>query len=164
MPADAKPLAGVPSRLRAPRRANRFVRLCFGFLTVLAAIVVNPAQVEAQEYGFLGAPGHWCTFNRACNWTAHAGIAFGTTYALDKLGVPLPLAAGTGAALFVGKEVRDHMKWGDFWTFDSLVDLGTGVVGAGLAYWLLKPDEHTVAAPFVDADGRMGLELRLPLL
>lgn len=148
----------------AAHARTRYARFWLATLALVLTAAATPSPVNAQNYGPLGAPGHWCTFNRACNWTAHAGIAFGTTYMLDKVGVPLPVAAGTGAALFIGKEVRDHIKWGDFWTFDSLVDLGTGVAGAGLAYWLLRADGSPPAAPYVDAEGRMGLELRLPLL
>jgi len=151
--------AGSRKRLTA-----RLGKSATALLLAAAASASFAAPTEAQEYGVLGAPGHWCTFNRTCNWTAHASIAFGTTYALHKLDVPLHFAAGAGAALFLGKEIRDHRKWGDFWTFDSLVDLGTGVAGAGIAYWLLKPDESAMPMPYVDPAGRMGLESRLPLL
>lgn len=164
MSGNAARLTTVPltsSRERNRRRRRNGPGFWSGMILIAAACAVTPSKVEAQEYGPLGAPGHWCTFNRACNWTAHAGIAFGTTYALNKVHVPLPIAAGAGAALFVGKEVRDHMKWGDFWTFDSLVDLGTGVAGAGLAYWLLRPDEPTGAAPYLGEDGQLGLSLNL---
>lgn len=163
MSRNAARITEVTRTSSCKRRPIGLQGLLPALILTIAVIGAAPANASAQEYGFLGAPGHWCTFNRACNWTAHAGIAFGTTYVLDKVGVPLPVAAGAGAALFIGKEVRDHIKWGDFWTFDSLVDMGTGVAGAGLAYWLLKPDERSLAAPFVDAEGRMGLELRLPL-
>ena len=154
-------LSDASARGLRPAGPRRFSRT-LGLLAVLLGIGFGrPAPAEAQITVF-GAPGHWCTFNRPCNWTAHAGIAFGTTWALHKVDVPLPLAAGIGGGLFLGKEIRDHVKWGDFWTFDSLVDLGTGVAGAALAYWVLKPDDETpVPMPVVGRDGTVGLQLRL---
>ncbi len=142
-------------------RRNRWARRTWAGLFLAAALVtLQPTSAAAQHRPF-GDAGHWCTFNRPCNWTAHAAIAFGTTYALDGLNVPLPLAAGVGAGLFLGKEIRDHLKWGDFWTFDSLVDLASGVVGAGAAYLVLRPDPDARAEPYRDAAGRTGLSMRL---
>lgn len=150
-----------------PRRDGHLVRAIktagasFILAFVFSAQLAEPAQ--AQEYGIFGKPGHWCMFNRACDWSSHATIAFGTTYLLQKVDVPLHYAAGAGAAIFVGKEIRDHVKWGDFWTFDSLMDLAAGVAGAGLAYWVFQPDDRAMPRPYVDWEGQIGLELDLPL-
>jgi hypothetical protein len=88
---------------------------------------------------------HWCIFNRPCNWASHATIALGVTYGLSRLDVPREYAAGAAALLFVGKELRDHAKWGDVWgTPDSVGDMLSGFAGATVGYLLLRETSRPV--------------------
>jgi len=128
--------------------AARFARM----KTLLTAALVFgwslgaiTAQARAQAPGnFLTQALHDCTFTRPCNWSSHALIAFGGTYALHKLGVPKEAAAGAAALLFVGKEVRDHLKWRVLGSPDSNGDMISGCAGALLAYFVLQRSDRAV--------------------
>ncbi len=96
-------------------------------------------QVRAQSSdNLVGRAVHQCTFTRACNWGSHALIAFGATYALHELELPIAAAAGTAALLYVGKEVRDHLRWGVIGSADSNGDILSGWAGALIAYYMIK--------------------------
>jgi hypothetical protein len=139
------------------------MRVRIGLAIVGLLACVSPASSRAQtDTNMLGRTMHACTFNRPCNWTAHAAIAFGATYGLRALHVPTAWAAGTAALLFVGKELRDQMKWGVLGTADSNGDLVSGLAGALLAYHVSRHSRMaTRLAIAVDAQGRAQLAVRL---
>jgi len=137
------------------------IALCLvGLPTLLAA------QDATREHalGPVGHALHWCTFNTPCNWTSHAAIAAGVVAGLRRAEVSPKLAAASAALLFVAKEVRDHARWGDFGSTDSLGDLAAGVLGAYVGYRLFGRDHESRLAPILVEDGeatRVGLRLRL---
>ncbi len=74
------------------------MRILIGLLAMAAVMApATPVAVWAQsDRNVVSQALHDCTFSRPCNWTSHAAIAFGTTYALRALRVPTELAAGRG--------------------------------------------------------------------
>jgi hypothetical protein len=97
----------------------------------------DAAAQAAPTRSAMGDAVHWCTFNRPCNWGSHATIATGIVWGLSRLDVKPEYAAVTAALFFVGKEVRDHQKWGHvLGTPDSMVDMLSGVAGAYFGYRL----------------------------
>jgi hypothetical protein len=140
-------------------------------LRIALALIIAPTLASAQtgepqrKLGPIGDAAHWCTFTRPCNWASHAGIALGVAQAMPKLGVSREVAAGAAALLFVGKEVRDHLKWGDFGSRDSLGDLAAGLVGAYVGYRLHgreeKPGTVTPVIYSTDGDAAVGVRLKL---
>ncbi len=132
--------------------------LALGFL-----IVARPERTTAQAAGnLLTQAVHDCTFARPCNWTSHALIAFGTTYLLHRLRVPAPAAAGAAALLYVGKEVRDHLKWGVLGSADSNGDLLSGCAGALIAFYAVNPSfRESVAAITLEVRERTWLTVKL---
>ena len=111
-------------------------------LAALVAVVLAgfatpvTAQIGALERPIADAV-HWCTFHRACNWTSHASIGTGIVVGLHAVGVKPQYAAVASALFYIGKEVREEAEWGGvIGTFDSNMDMVTGVVGA-FAGWLL---------------------------
>src|SRR5262245_21261831 len=130
--------------------SSKFARNVAAGFILLAA----PIQLQAQTSGaFVSRAYHYCTFTRPCNWGSHAILAFGATYTLNKVGLPRGAAAGAAALLFVGKEVRDHLKWGVLGSADSNGDLAAGLIGAVIAYQLLRP---TIRVP----EGTSALDVR----
>jgi hypothetical protein len=80
-----------------------------------------------------------CTFNRACTTVQHVAIATGVTWSLERVGVDPLLSAATATAVFAGKEIRDHAKWGrNLDRRDSSADLLAGIAGSliGLALFV----------------------------
>jgi hypothetical protein len=128
----------------------KIARNVFAGFLLLAA----PATLRAQAPGLLSRAIHDCTFTTPCNWSSHAILAFGATYALNKAGVPRAASAGTAVLFFVGKEVRDHLKWGVLGSADSNGDLAAGVIGAVVAYHVLR--HSTIEIP----EGSFALEIR----
>jgi hypothetical protein len=126
-------------------------------------LIAAPIQLQAQSSrAFLGRAYHYCTFTQACNWSSHAIIAFSATYMLNKAGLPRGASAGAAALFFVGKEVRDHLKWGVLGSADSNGDLATGVIGAAIAYQLLRPTIRVPEATFaLDVRERAWLTIKL---
>jgi len=107
----------------------------------------------------------FCTFNRPCNWASHATIAFGAAYVLHRLDIPDAAAAGAAALFYVGKEIRDHMRWGVLGSTDSNGDILSGCAGALLAYYLaLRPraDRHAHVAVELGAPTRFMILLDAP--
>ena len=98
----------------------------------------------------------FCAFNRPCNWASHAAIAFGAAWLLhQRLDVPEAAAAGAAALFYVGKEIRDHMRWGVLGSEDSNGDILSGCAGALLAYYLAR-------RPQTDPHARVAVELGAP--
>lgn len=125
--------------LDAPRNGHAMKPLLSLCIALVAFCAPGTVQAQARNEGHtlgpvVGGALHWCTFNRPCNWTGHATIALGVVYGLRKLDVAPEVAAGSAVLLFVGKEIRDHMKWGDFGSTDSIGDLAAGVLGALVGY------------------------------
>jgi hypothetical protein len=105
---------------------------------------------------------HWCIFNRPCNWAGHASIALGVTYGLNRLDVPREYAAGAAALVFVGKELRDHAKWGNVWgTPDSVGDMLSGFAGATVGYLLLREVSRPIELAMTEA-GSMAIGVTIP--
>src|SRR5690606_21989403 len=107
----------------------------------------------------------FCAFNRACNWASHAAIAFGMANLLHRLDVPEAAAAGAAALFYVGKEIRDHVRWGVLGSTDSNGDILSGCAGALLAYYLvLRPegDRHPRIAVELGAPTRFMIRLDAP--
>jgi hypothetical protein len=133
---------------------------------VWGVLLAWPAASAAQSSGnIVGRVVHDCTFSRPCNWGSHAVIAFSTAYVLRELHVPAPAAAGAAMLLYVGKEVRDHLKWRVLGSADSNGDLLSGCAGALLAYYLMKHGPPvTRVALMVGLDGRtiFAVNLRSP--
>jgi len=85
----------------------------------------------------------WCTFHsRSCNFTAHGAVAYGATRAGAKLGLDPRIAATIAGGYFVYREIQQDRQWGDFWTYDSLMDLLSRVTGAVLAYHHINQNER----------------------
>jgi len=126
----------------------------------------RPAVVRAQtpHDTRIGQAMHWCLFNRPCNWTSHASIATGIVYGLDRLNIRTEYAAAFAALVFVGKEVRDHLKWGDvLGSPDSMGDMLSGFIGASAGYLLFRDRPRSPLALDVSADGGTRVGVRLPL-
>ncbi len=107
----------------------------------------------------------FCAFNRPCNWASHAAIAFGMANLLHRLDVPEAAAAGAAALFYVGKEIRDHVRWGVLGSTDSNGDILSGCAGALLAYYLvLRPeaDRHPRIAVELGAPTRFMIRLDAP--
>lgn len=67
--------------------------------------------------------------------------------------------------MFVGKEIRDQMKWGVLGSADSNGDLVSGLAGSLLAYYLShRSMPATGFAVAFNAEGRtqLGIRLRAP--
>jgi hypothetical protein len=112
-----------------------------------------------QDHGLI----HRCIFNRPCNWTSHAAIASGVVFGLHELKVRSEYALAASALLYIGKEVRDHLKWGNvLGTYDSNGDVVSGVLGAYISYRLVKHMERKSVRPLLVPDGAgttLGLEI-----
>jgi len=122
------------------------------------------ARAQALPQPFAAAF-DFCAFNRPCNWASHAAIAFGAAYLLHRLDVPEAAAAGAAALFYVGKEIRDHMRWGVLGSTDSNGDILSGCAGALLAYYLaLRPraDRHAHVAVELGAPTRFMILLDAP--
>ena len=137
-------------------------------LALAASITVLgcPLRTAAQSpLKFAGDAFRYCTMHQPCNWSSHALIAFSATQALNYLRVPLPVAAGTAALFYVGKEVRDHLKWGVLGSADSNGDMASGCAGALVAYLIARRslDQAFVGVTFNDRTW-ITVRLRGPLL
>jgi hypothetical protein len=124
----------------------------------LRAAAQSPFQIATDAF-------RYCTMTQPCNWSSHALIAFSATHALKYLQVPLPVAAGTAALFYVGKEVRDHLKWGVLGSADSNGDMVSGCAGALIAYLIARRslDQAYVAVEFSERTW-VTVRLRGPLL
>jgi hypothetical protein len=135
------------------------------------AVFLMAAPVRAQAQGAptrspVGEALHRCVFNRPCNWVGHASIGAGIVVGLHKLHVRTEYAAALSALVWVGKELRDEAKWGGvLGTTDSMGDLASGVLGAWVAYRLVR--RHDEGGPLLavtrDAERRTNVEVKLRL-
>jgi hypothetical protein len=130
-------------------------------LSCLAAPV--SAQIEIIERPIDEAV-HWCAFRRPCNWTSHAAIGAGIVVGLHALDVKPEYAAAASALFYIGKEVRDHAKWGNvLGTLDSNIDMATGVAGAVTGWFLTRDRRHPraveVAVGGGEGGGTIGLQI-----
>lgn len=135
-------------------------------LTASIAVLGCPLRTVAQSpFKLAGDAFRYCRATQPCNWSSHALIAFSATQALSYLRVPLPLAAGTAALFYVGKEVRDHLKWGVLGSADSNGDMASGCAGALVAYFIARRslDQAQVAVEFSERTW-ITVRLRGPLL
>jgi hypothetical protein len=136
----------------------------FGVALSLAGVVPAMAQIVDDRSG-VGDAVHWCLFNRPCNWSGHASIATGIVWGLRRADVKAEFAAVAAALVFLGKEVRDDMKWGNvLGTADSMGDLVSGFAGAYLGYRLVRGDGSGGASPVslgMTADEGATLEVRI---
>jgi len=137
-------------------------------LSVAAVLVCLPAPAAArqaagpQERSTVGDAVHWCVFNRPCNWTGHAAIAAGVVWGLRRVDVRPEYAAVVAALVFVGKEVRDHRKWGHvLGTPDSMGDLLSGVAGAYVGYRLFGETRRTSLVVTPDRGTTVGVRIRM---
>jgi hypothetical protein len=122
-------LLGMPLRGAAQTPRN--------MLNTQARSVPAPPVVAPRSAA--GEALHWCIFNRPCNWSAHASIAMGVVWGLDRMHVRTEYAAAAAALLFLGKEVRDDRKWGHvLGTPDSMGDMLSGFAGAYVGYRLFR--------------------------
>ena len=135
----------------------------------LASVASLGTATHAEAQGLLlpaAAAFDFCAFNRPCNWASHAAIAFGAAWLLHhQLDVPAAAAAGAAALFYVGKELRDHMRWGVLGSTDSNGDILSGCAGALLAYYLaLRPqaDRHARVAVELGAPTRFMIQLDAP--
>jgi len=124
------------------------MRLSALSVAVVLVCMATPAAARqaagTPERGAMGEAVHWCVFNRPCNWTGHATIAAGVVWGLRRMDVRPEYAAVFAALVFVGKELRDHRKWGHvLGTPDSMGDLLSGVAGAYLGYRLFGEKRRT---------------------
>lgn len=133
------------------------------FLGAVVAHGADPAAAQLPALGgTVGEAVHWCTFERACNWSAHASIAAGIVWGLRRADVGPELAATVAALVFVGKEIRDDAKWGGvLGTRDSMADMLSGVLGAYVGYRLFG-GSGPVQLTVTPADGTT-VEVRLPV-
>ena len=150
----ALPLAwlalGVPARIAAQTRMD-------------ATSANIPMSTTASERSVVAEAYHRCVFNRPCNWTGHATIALGVVWGLDRLHVRTDVAAIAAALVFVGKEVRDHRKWGDvLGTPDSMGDMVSGFVGAYIGYRLFRERERPVLVGTTAAGPTVTVRIPLP--
>lgn len=115
---------------------------------VLSFSVLGRASAQAPTRSTMGQAVHWCTFNRACNWSGHATIATGIVWGLSRAEVKPEVAAVAAALVFVGKEVRDDRKWGNvLGSADSMGDLLSGLAGAYVGYRLFHVGRKGGAPP-----------------
>jgi hypothetical protein len=135
--------------------------LCMGSVRAEAQVSQTPTPASNESHT-IGHAVHWCVFNRPCNWTGHASIAFGVVWGLDRMNVPTKYAAAASALLFFGKEVRDDLKWGHvLGTTDSMGDMLSGFAGAAAGYVLFHDTKPPVEFA-VQADGATTVGVRLP--
>lgn len=135
----------------------------------LASLASLGTATHADAQGLLlpaTAAFDFCAFNRPCNWTSHAAIAFGAAWLLHhRLHVPEAAAAGAAALFYVGKEIRDHMRWGVLGSEDSNGDILSGCAGALLAYYLARwphGEPHARLAVELGAPTRFMIQLDAP--
>jgi hypothetical protein len=139
-------------------------------LPLAALLLFAPGQGSAQararvapERGAVGEAVHWCMFNRPCNWSSHATIAAGIVWGLRRVDVAPEHAAAVAALVFVGKEVRDHLKWGNvLGTPDSMGDMVSGFVGAYVGYRLFARRTPVQLVVTPDRGTTVGLQVRTP--
>jgi hypothetical protein len=80
-----------------------------------------------------------CSSQPVCNYSSHLATASAMTFSLDNVGVKTGTSAALIAAFFLGREVRDRIKWkGQYDLRDGALDFVSGAAGAALVYLIKR--------------------------
>lgn len=107
---------------------HRMVKATLVCILAWAALILGVKSCAAQ-----GDVDDWCITRTWCNGPSHTVLTVGSATVLD-LTTPLDAdeARWIPVAFYVGKEVRDHIRWSDLSWSDTATDLGFVALG----WWL----------------------------